>query len=107
MAPQVCVRARARARACAVHACGAETVGGPFRAGGGEGRVWVRVRGEGSGCGYGGATCSSSVGSMPGGGVEAIHAIDAMEPTEPTDANEAIEPILAAGHAASVGWAHL
>ena len=67
-------------------------------------RVRVQVRGEsGGGGGCGGGTCSSSVGSMPGGGVEVTHAIDAMEPTEPTDANEAIEPILA-GHAASAGW---
>jgi hypothetical protein len=94
-----------------VRVCGAETVGGPFRAGGVKVECG-RGRGQGCGCGCGcgfrdgGGACSSSVGSMPGGGVEAIHAIDAMEPTEPTDANEAIEPILA-GHAASVGWATL
>ena len=42
--------------------------------------------------------CSSSVGSMPGGGVTAIHAIEAIEPAEPAEAIEAIEPTLG-GHA--------
>ena len=42
--------------------------------------------------------CSSSVGSMPGGGVTAIHAIEAIEPAEPAEAIDAIDPTLR-GHA--------
>ena len=45
--------------------------------------------------------CSSSVGSMPGGGVTAIHAIDAIEPAEPAEAIDAIERTLG-GHAGGV-----